>query len=147
MLYIRPITLKAANEFVLNYHRHHKPAVGHKFSIACFDDERLCGVAICGRPVSRVLDDGTILEINRVCTDGTHNACSKLYGACARIAKDMGYRRIITYTLCSEPGTSLKASGFVCEGLAGGKIWRGERRRDNGVPAEMKHRYVKELAP
>ncbi len=146
MLCIRPITLKEANEFVARYHRHHKPTVGHKFSIACYEYDRLCGVAICGRPVSRFLDDGTVLEINRVCTDGTYNACSKLYGACARIAKEMGYRRVITYTLCSEPGTSLKASGFVFDGVAGGSIWTGERRRYNGVPPEMKNRYVKEFA-
>jgi hypothetical protein len=80
----------------------------------------LCGVAICGRPVSRHLDNGLILEVNRLCTDGTYNACSKLYSACKRIAKEMGYDKIITYILESENGASLKASGFICEGSAGG---------------------------
>ena len=142
MLRIRPITLKAANEFVQNYHRHHKPTTGHKFSIACYDDDRLCGVAICGRPVSRHLDNGFILEINRLCTDGTYNACSKLYSACKRIAKEMGYDKIITYILQSENGASLKASGFVCEGEAGGKMWTGQRSgKDNGVPQELKTRW------
>lgn len=104
----------------------------------------MCGVAICGRPVSRYLDDGQTLEINRLCTDGTYNACSILYGACARIAKDMGYKKVITYILESENGASLKASNFVCEGEAGGEVWTGKRSgRDNGVPKEKKTRWVK----
>ena len=144
-LEIKPITLKDANEFVRQYHRHHKPTVGHKFSISCVNgDNELCGVAICGRPVSRYLDDGETLEINRLCTDGTYNACSKLYGACARIAKDMGYKRIITYILQSENGASLKASNFICEGESGGEVWTGKRSgRDNGVPPEKKTRWAK----
>ncbi len=143
-LHIRPCTLKDANCFVAEHHRHHKPTVGHKFSIACYDNDKLVGVAICGRPVSRHLDNGCILEINRLCTDGTYNACSMLYGACARIAKDMGYSKIITYILQSENGVSLKASGFVCEGEAGGEVWTGKRSgRDNGVPHEKKTRWAK----
>ena len=145
-LHIEPITLKAANEFVSKYHRHHKPTVGHKFSISCVQDGivRGGGVAICGRPVSRHLDDGLTLEINRLCTDGTKNACSILYGACARIAKNMGYKRVITYILKSENGASLKASNFICEGEAGGEMWTGKRSgRDNGVPKEKKTRWAK----
>lgn len=82
-----------------------------------------CGVAICGQPIARKLDDGLTVEIRRVCTDGTYNACSILYGACARIARDMGYKRVITYTLVSEPGISLRASGFSNCGEAGGGSW------------------------
>ena len=144
MMEIRPCTLNVANEYVKQHHRHHLPTTGHKFSIACYDWEKLCGVAICGRPVSRYLDDGFTLEINRLCTDGTRNACSMLYGACARIAKNMGYKKIITYILKSESGASLKASGFVCEGEAGGIMWTGKRSgRDNGVPKEKKTRWAK----
>lgn len=144
-LNIHPITLKDANEFVTKYHRHHKATVGHKFSISCIDENNnIHGVAICGRPVSRYLDDGETLEINRLCTDGTYNACSILYAACAKIAKYMGYHRIITYILKSEIGTSLKASGYTCEGEAGGEIWTGKRSgKDNGVPKEKKTRWVK----
>jgi hypothetical protein len=143
---IMPCTLKEANEYVARYHRHHKPSVGHKFSIKCVTEEGTVGVAICGRPVSRHLDNGEILEINRLCTDGTRNACSMLYGACSRIAKDMGYSKIITYILASENGASLKASNFVCEGIAGGEMWTGKRSgRDNGVPKEKKTRWVKVL--
>lgn len=123
ILTIRPITLKAANAYVAQYHRHNQPTNGHKWSVACYDGERLCGVAIAGQPVARRLDDGSTIEIRRVCTDGTRNACSILYGACARIAREMGYNRIITYTLASEPGTSLRASGFEDHGEAGGVSW------------------------
>lgn len=142
ILHIRPCTLKEANAFVAENHRHHKPTVGCKFAISCWDDDKLVGVAICGRPVSRYLDNGLTLEINRLCTDGTYNACSMLYGACSRIAKDMGYEKIITYILASENGTSLRASNFKCEGEAGGEIWTGKRsNRDNGVPHEKKTRW------
>ncbi len=137
-----PITFKVANEFVSAFHRHHKPTVGCKFCIGVEECGQLVGVAICGRPVSRHLDDGKTLEINRCCTNGTRNACSKLYGTCVKIARDMGYKRVITYILESENGASLKASNFVCEGIAGGKIWTGKRKHDNGVPQEMKQRYV-----
>lgn len=142
---IAPITFKAAAEYINQHHRHHRAPVGCKFCVSVVDGEQICGVAVCGRPVSRILDDGYTLEITRVCTDGTKNACSILYGACCRIAKAMGYRRVITYTLASEIGASLRASNFVCEGLAGGKIWTGKRRRDNGVPQELKKRWVKRL--
>lgn len=78
MLEICPMTLKEANAYVEQYHRHHKPVVGHKFSIGCSDGEKIVGVAIVGRPVARHLDDGWTLEVNRLCTDGTRNACSML---------------------------------------------------------------------
>ena len=122
-LQIRPIILREANAYVAQHHRHNLPTNGHKWSLACYDGDRLCGVAIAGQPIARKLDDGLTIEIRRVCTDGTYNACTKLYGACARVAKEMGYRRIITYTLLSEPGTSLKASGFTNCGEAGGTSW------------------------
>lgn len=146
-LEVRPIGLKAANRFVEVNHRHHKRVAGCKFSICACKGDVIVGVAICGRPVSRHMDDGTVIEINRLCTDGTRNACSLLYGACCRIAKEMGYRKIITYILASEMGASLKASNFTCEGEAGGEIWTGERERDNGVPRELKTRWVRVLNP
>lgn len=146
MTQIAPISLSEANNFVTNHHRHHKAVRGCKFCIALIaEDSDIVGVAICGRPVSRYLDNGTTLEINRLCTNGYKNACSRLYGACVRIAKEMGYKKVITYILESENGSSLKASNFICEGVAGGKIWTGERKRDNGVPRELKQRWVKYL--
>ncbi len=142
---IRPITFKQASEFINKYHRHHGATVGHKFSVGCYDKDVLVGVAVCGRPVSRYLDNGFTCEINRLCTDGTKNACSMLYGACCRIAKEMGYKKIITYILQSENGASLKASNFVCEGEAGGTHWTGKRNRGQDIPSEMKTRWVREL--
>lgn len=94
MLRLRPISLRDANEYVRKYHRHHKPVAGHKFSIGCEADGELVGVIIVGRPVSRYLDDGFTLEVTRLCTNGAKNACSFLYGAAARAAAAMGYKRI-----------------------------------------------------
>lgn len=142
MLEIRPIHLKPACEFVSAYHRHNIPPRGEKFAIACVDEGRLCGVAICGRPIARKLDDGETLEIYRNCTDGTRNACTKLYGACIRIARNMGYKKVITYTLEDENGASVRAANFTFAGLAGGIAWTGTRRRDYYVsPPEMKKRW------
>ncbi len=98
MLMLKPVTLAQANEFVAQHHRHHKPVVGHKFSIGCTLNGELVGVAIVGRPVSRYLDDGLTLEVNRLCTDGTKNACSMLYAAAWRAARAIGYRKIVTYS-------------------------------------------------
>ena len=146
MLEIKPVHLKPARDFVGKYHRHNIPPVGGKFAVSCYDDKRLCGVAICGRPTARMLDDGTTLEIYRNCTDGTRNACTQLYGACVRIARDMGYQKVITYTLESENGASLRAANFTDTGLAGGVAWTGERRREYYVsPEEMKHRWEYDL--
>jgi len=99
-----------------------------------------------GRPVGRYLDDGLTLEVNRCCTDGTRNACTMLYGAATRAAKALGYKRIITYTRESEPGTSLKASNWHCDGPAGGKHWTGKRYEQMEMQLdEMKVRWSKKL--
>ena len=146
MLTLIPVSLAQANEFVRQHHRHHKPVTGHKFSIGCAENGRLCAVAIVGRPVSRYLDDGFTLEVNRLCSDGTKNACSILYAAAARAARAMGYRKIITYTLDTESGASLRAAGWTNAGLAGGKAWTGSRRPAQPLyPAQMKYRYEKRL--
>ena len=146
MLRLRPISLRDANEYVRKYHRHHKPVAGHKFSIGCEADGELVGVIIAGRPVSRYLDDGFTLEVTRLCTNGAKNACSFLYGAAARAAAAMGYKRIITYTLESENGASLRASGWICQGKAGGLRWTGKRQpKEEQYPAQMKLRYEKQL--
>ena len=112
MLSLTPVSLSEANAFVARYHRHHKPVVGHKFSIGCMADGRLVGVAIVGRPVSRYLDNGLTLEVNRLCTDGTKNACSFLYAAAWRAARAMGYRKIITYILDTESGAARRPCVF-----------------------------------
>ena len=123
-----PITQREARVFIEKHHRHHAPSRGGKFSIAVALDDEIVGVAMAGRPVSRVLDDGFTLEVNRVCTNGTRNACSKLYAACMRAGKAMGYTRFITYTLPSESGASLKGAGWRLVGEAGGGNWNQESR-------------------
>lgn len=125
-----PIRHKEANEFVRRLHRHSRPTLGAIFCVGVADDV-LRGVAICGRPVARRLDDGLTIEILRVATDGARNACSMLYGACRRISKALGYQRVITYTLPEEGGASLKASGFKFDGDAGGAstMWHNRPNR------------------
>ena len=123
-LQVTPINLEQANAFVSLLHRHHKPVPGAKFSLAVSDKEgKVRGVAIVGRPVARMTDDGWTLEVNRVCTDGARNACSMLYGAAWRAAKALGFRRLITYTLPEEGGASLRAAGWHLLGLRGDGNW------------------------
>lgn len=144
-LSIVPLTLAAAKEFVGQEHRHHAPPVGHKFSVGVEDEDgTLRGVAVAGRPVARGLDQQRTLEVIRVATDGCPNACSALYGAVARIAKEMGYERhnVITYTLASEPGTSLRAAGWVPDHTVRGRSWdTPSRRREDVAPTEDKTRW------
>lgn len=125
----QPISLKLANEFVLANHRHNKPVTGHKFSIGLFDDEKLIGVAICGRPVARMADDGLTLEVLRVCTDGTRNANSMLYSRVKKIAQVIGYRKVLTYTLAEESGSSLRAVGAQKDGIVKPREWSREKRK------------------
>jgi hypothetical protein len=147
MIVIKPCELRDANEFIAKHHRHHKPVVGHRFSLGAWKDEQLVGVVTVGRPVARMTDYRTTLEVTRLCTDGTPNACSALYAAAARVGREMGYAKIQTFILGSEPGTSLKASGWISEGPAGGGQWKhtaGPRRTDQ--PTEIKTRWARQLA-
>lgn len=134
-----PVDLAEANTFVSQHHRHHKPVVGHKFSLGAALDGRVVGVAIVGRPVSRHRDDGMTLEVTRLCTDGTRNACSFLYGASARACFALGYRRIGTYILASENGASVKAAGWRLIGQSPGRSWSvPSRPRVDTHPLEPK---------
>ena len=145
-LRVIPVELVEANAFVAAMHRHHKPCVGHRFSIGCIsDDGLLVGVAIVGRPVARLAGSPReILEVSRLATDGTPNACSVLYAAAARAGKAMGYKRIQTYTLPAEGGASLRATGWISEGDAGGGQWKhtdGKPRRTD-QPTGIKTRWA-----
>ncbi len=134
-----PLSFEAASEFVREHHRHHTPPAGHKFSIGAAADGELLGVVIVGRPVSRHRDDGQTLEVTRLCTTGHPNACSFLYGAAARAAFALGYARIGTYILKSEPGTTLKAAGWKLIGETPGRSWSvPSRPRDDKHPIEPK---------
>lgn len=156
MLEARPITLREANAYVVQNHRHHDRATGHKWSLGAYKNGELCGVAIVGRPTGRRLDDGKTLEVTRLCTDGTRNACSFLYAAAARRARREGYAKIITFILQSEPGTSLRAAGWKLEAeKAGRPHWNKQRYADKPEqmtmfpkkepPAEYKQRWSKYL--
>lgn len=144
-LRVAPISLREANEFVARLHRHHGPVAGHKFSISVIDEVgQVRGVAITGRPVARLLDDGTRLEVLRVCADGTPNVCSMLYGAVRRIALAMGYEAhcVITYTLADESGASLRASGWCRAAVTSGGSWdRPSRARTDRHPLGEKVRW------
>ena len=122
------ITLADANAFVEAKHRHHPPVVGHLFSIGAMRGEALVGVVIVGRPVARLRDDGVTAEVTRLCTDGSRNACSFLYGKAARAAFALGFQRIGTYTLPNEGGASLRASGWHLIGERGGGEWSSPSR-------------------
>lgn len=142
-LQIVPVRLREANALVKRLHRHHKPAAGCLFCIGVACQGEVVGVAIIGRPVSRHLDDGWTAEVVRVATDGTDNACSALYGAAWRAAKAMGYARIITYTLPSEGGASLRGAGWqvLAERAGGGKWSRESRPRLDEHPQQVKIRW------
>jgi hypothetical protein len=122
-LSVVPMTLAEANDYVIRNHRHHGKVVGHLFSIGLAQGDKVVGVCIVGRPVARARDDGFTAEVTRLCTDGTPHACSKLYAAAWRAARAMGYRRIGTYILAAEPGTSLKAAGWEMIGATPGRSW------------------------
>lgn len=148
-LRIVPLELFEANEMVDRFHRHHKPVQGHRFSIGVLNaDDKLVGAAIVGRPVARLGGDPSeVVEVTRLVTDGTPNACSALYGAAARAAHALGYRRIQTYTLDTETGISLKAAGWKREGTFGGGQWHhtdGKPRRTD-QPIGPKIRWAQEF--
>ena len=141
-----PLELKQANKFVEKYHRHHKPVHRDKFRIGCLFEGRLVGVVQCARPVSRYLDSGDTIEVVRLCTDGTPNVCSFLYSRAARAAQAMGYKKIITYTLESEDGSSLRACGWKFEKMTDGGSWNcPSRPRNTSAPTCRKKRWSKSL--
>lgn len=140
---VRPITRDDGDAFVREHHRHHGVPVGALWRHACHDDNGvLVGVAVVGRPVARALDDGLTAEVTRLCTDGTPNACSILYGAARRAALAKGYRRGLTYILASEDGASLRASGWRHLWSVKGRSWdTPSRPRTDKHPTEDKEAY------
>lgn len=144
-LHVVPISIQDANLLVARWHRHHGAALSGLFAVAAACDAHVCGAAIVGRPVARMLHDGWTAEVTRCVSDGTPNVCSLLYGACWRAAKALGYKRLVTYTLASEPGSSLKAAGYRLVGEAGGGSWsRPSRPRVDHHPLQLKWRWERE---
>lgn len=147
-LSIIPIFQAEAFAFIKAHHRHHRPPVGSIFQIAASDGEKIVGVAVVGRPVARKLQDGYTAEVSRLCSDGSKNVCSMLYAASWRIAREMGYRRLITYILDTEPGTTLKAAGWRLIGERGGLSWNvPSRPRVDKCPAQKKILFEKSIQP
>lgn len=141
-IFLCSVTLAEANAFVAAHHRHHGPVVGHKFSLGAVVGEKIIGIAIIGRPVARARDDGSTLEVARLATDGTKNACSFLYGAAARATFALGYKRLGTYILASEPGMSLTAAGWRLIGEVPGRSWSCQSRpRIDRYPMQDKFLY------
>lgn len=152
-----PLTLAQANELVARLHRHHKPVIGHRFSIGAEQNGKLVGAAIVGRPVAGKGPTHerqyVIASVTRLVTDGTPNACSFLYGAAARAARALGYEEIETFILHSEPGTSLRAVGWVFAGVSPGGSWDGRsgqldlagQTRRTDQPECAKQRWKKQL--
>lgn len=148
-LHTRPLTLAEANQLVENWHRHHKKCLSHRFSIGVYDSQGGChGAAIVGRPVgggTEGISQLHIAEVSRLVTDGTPNACSLLYGACARAAKAMGFIFIQTYILGSEPGTSLRAAGWKFTRLSHPQGWSNGNRPRDEVPDEGRRKQLYRL--
>lgn len=141
-LELTPISLREARAFVAQTHRNHRAPQGGIFAVAVGEGDRLRGVAIVGRPVARNSADGWTAEVTRVATDGARNACSMLYRAAWRAVRAMGYRRLITYTLPTEGGASLRGAGFTLIGEAGGGAWsRHTRPRADMHPQQRKLRW------
>jgi hypothetical protein len=151
-----PLDRSQARIFIAKHHRHNKPPSVDVIRVGVARGETLVGVAMAARPLSRNLCDGTTLEVSRTCTDGSRNVNSMLYGAIARAAAALGYRKLITYTLASEPGSSLRASGFIADGIRDHdpKGWESQRTsrsmpRDlfgtRTTPDEAKQRWVRIL--
>lgn len=138
-----PVTIRDARAYVEAQHRHHRAPVGGLFAVGVAGEGGgLVGVALVGRPVARGLQDGLTAEVTRVATDGTRNACSMLYGACWRAARALGYRRLVTYTLASEGGASLRASGYRVVGETRGGSWScPSRPRVDRHPLQRKLRW------
>ena len=137
-----PLTLREARAFVAQHHRHHRAPQGGLFACGDAAGKDIAGVVIVGRPVARQVVDGYTAEVTRLCTLGAKNACSMLYGAAWRAARALGYRRLITYTLASEGGASLRAAGWRLIGEAGGGSWsRSGRPRVDQHPTQIKLRW------
>jgi hypothetical protein len=146
---VYPLTLRVANEFVAKYHRHNKQARGHRFSLGAMWGDKLFGVAIVGRPISRMMDDGLTAEVTRVCVSETapKNTISYLYGKIWRVWQQMGGKRMITYTLKSESGSTMKAVGWKMIGetdkVKKGKGWTNRPGREwQEVSDKIKKRWI-----
>lgn len=151
LLTVIPISLREANDFVSNFHRHNGRTQGGKFAIGVTTGEEMVGVAVVGRPLARLLDDGYTAEVTRTCTNGhaPKGTISFLYSACWRICQAMGYRKLVTYTLFTESGASLRGAGWKCVGQCKvnkhGWSSAGREREWQPIYGQQKLRWEKEV--
>lgn len=139
---LTPVSFRQACSFINEHHRHHMAPQGMKFALGLSNGERLIGVLTAGRPVSRHRDNGYTLEVTRLCVNKAYiHSCSKLYAAARRVAREMGYHSLITYTLDEESGTSLRAAGFQLLGKSLGGSWNslGRQRVDKHPIGQKKY--------
>jgi hypothetical protein len=136
-----PLGYREADAFIEQHHRHHQPTQGFKFILGAALDGKIVGVAVVGLPIAAPFDDGWTAEVRRTCTDGTPNVNSFLYGASWRAARALGYRRLITYTLQSESGVSLRAAGWRVIAERRARSWA----RESGRPRVDKSPYQGKL--
>lgn len=142
-LSVVPCSISDARAFVDQHHRHHSAPVGGLFAVGVARDGEVAGVAIVGRPVARQLQDGWTAEVTRCCTDGSRNACSMLYAAAWRGARALGWRRLVTYTLESESGASLRGAGWEVVAETRGGSWdTPSRPRVDRHPLQRKLRWA-----
>lgn len=141
------IELAEANLLIETLHRHHKRVQGHRFSIGCTKNGKLIGAVVVGRPVARMTDQRNVVEVTRLVTDGSRNACSLLYAAAARAAGALAYAKIQTFILESESGVSLKAAGWKFEAWSEGGDWNRPSRNGRRVdqPWDRKQKWSKVL--
>lgn len=146
------VTLQQAKDFVRQHHRHNRPPCGWRFGFGAYNGTELVAVAMVGRPVARMLDHERVVEVNRLCVNHelpagvVWNACSMLYAAAAQEARRRGFERIITYTLETEDGVALRASGWLEDGMTKGGTWnRPSRARADRAPTCRKRRWAREL--
>lgn len=144
-LVVVPITWRDAAAYVQLHHRHSARPHGYRAAIAAAVGDEVVGVAILGRPINKTLDDGWTLEVLRCCTEGHPNANSFLYGASWRLARALGYRRAVTYTLKSESGSSLKAAGWQIVGEVRPQTW-DRRLRPRIDKHELQERFRWEVS-
>jgi len=153
LLTVIPISLREANDFVSTYHRHNGRTArdGGKFAIGATTGEQIVGIAIVGRPIARMIDNGYTAEVTRTCTspDAIKGTVSFLYSACWRICQAMGYQKLITYTLVTESGASLRGAGWTCigqiKGHKNGWSSAGREREWQSIYAQPKFKWEKEV--
>lgn len=142
MLVLRPCTVKRAERFNAATHRRLKKIQGAMWAVRVERNGETVGVALVGNPARKLMEDGVLCVLRVAVIEGNPNACSMLYGACSRAARDMGATDCVTYTHLDEPGTSLRAAGWIDGGITGGGEWgREDRPRQLALYPESKRRW------